>query len=340
MGVVTSQKITVYYDRFKTIDVTFTKEIIQVTSLITNQVFLKCGSDFWPCVIYSSSFQGAKIVANIKSGILHKLEQANQMASLRFSFKNPDTGSPVTFFINTKSLGYSAYGGSADVALFNLQFTQRPPDDLIEIMGRILDANVNSAKRREERITITPDSARRLNIFSKESAVFIQGVPRRCILRDISFSGAKLIMMGVAKFLVEKDAALRMDFDDPRESFLIKGKFLRAEVVEGRKDLVALVVLFDETIVPMGYKIRVNDFLSQVRADTRGLDDGSAQQEKKTPAKASAKSEAAKAPLPDAAPEKADEKPEAAAPAEKPAAPADKPAADTPGDFDLDLPSS
>jgi hypothetical protein len=284
MGLVTSQKITVYYERFKNIDVTFTKEIIQVTGLITNQVYLKCVGDFWPCVIFSSSFQGAKIVANVKSGLVHKLEQANNMVSLRFCFKNPDTGNPVTFFVTTKSLGYTAYGGSPDVALFALQFTQRPPDDLIEIMGRILDANVNSAKRREERITITPDSARRLNLLSKESAVFIQGVPRRCILRDLSFSGAKLIMMGIAKFLVEKDAALRMDFDDPRESFLLKGKFLRAEVVEGRKDLVALVVIFDETIVPMGYKIRLNDFLSQVRAAERGGEEGTAQAEKKASA--------------------------------------------------------
>jgi hypothetical protein len=298
MGVLTSQKITVYYERFKTIDVTFTKEIIQVTGLITNQVYLKCVGDFWPCVIYSASFQGAKIVANIRSGILQKLEQANNMVSLRFGFKNPDTGNPVTIFVTSRSAGYTSYGGSKDVGLFSLQFTQRPPDDLIEIMGRILDANVNSAKRREERILITPDSTRRLKLLSKESAVFIQGVPRRCILRDISISGAKLIMMGVAKFLVNRDAAMRMDFDDPRESFLMRGKFIRSEVVEGRKELVALAILFDETIVPMGYKLRINDFLSVVRASERSGEDSAAQGEKKAAAKPA---EAPAAPVPAAA---------------------------------------
>jgi hypothetical protein len=230
--------------------------------------------DFWPCVIYSSSFTGAKLVVNIKSGILQKLERANNMVSLRFCFKDSNKSNPVTFFINTKSTGYVPYGGSADIALFTLQFTQRPPDDLIEIMGRILDANVNSAKRREERILITPETTRKLQITAKESAVFIQGVPRHCILRDISFSGAKVIMMGVAKFLVNKDVALRIDFDDPRESFLMRGKFIRAEAVEGRKELVALVVLFDESIVPMGYKIRLNDYVSQVRAEDRGTEKG------------------------------------------------------------------
>jgi hypothetical protein len=296
MGILTSQKITVYYERFKTIDVTFTKEIIQVTRLITNQVYLKCVGDFWPCVIYSSSFQGAKIVANIRSGILPKLERANNMVSLRFCFQNPDTGNPVTFFVNSRSLGYTAYGGSNDVALFTLQFTQRPPDDLIEIMGRILDANVNSAKRREERILITADSSRRLNLLSKENAVFIQGVPRRCILRDISFSGAKLIMMGVAKFLVDREGALRMDFDDPRESFLMRGKFIRSEVVEGRKELIALAILFDESLVPMGYKIRINDFIGQTRAAERGTEDTAAQAAKKPAPKPAAPEAPAAAP--------------------------------------------
>ncbi|MDR2759086.1 MAG: pilus assembly protein PilZ [Spirochaetaceae bacterium] len=272
MGILNSQRITEYYERYKSIEVTFTKEIIQVTGLIAQQVYLKCIGDFWPCVLFSSSFQGAKVVANIKSGLLEKLRQANNSASLRLCFKNADSNSPVTFFVSTRSQGYAPYGGSKDVAVFTLQFTQRPPDDLIEIMGRLLDANINSKKRREERIPITTDSVRKLRLISKETISFIQGVPRRCILRDLSFSGAKLIMMGVAKFLVDKESALRIDFDDPQESYLMRGKFIRSEIVEGRKDLLAPVMLFDETLVPMGYKIRLNDFLSQIRVDNRGGD--------------------------------------------------------------------
>jgi hypothetical protein len=269
MSVLTQQKIASYYDRYKGINVTFTKEIIQVTGLVTQQVLIKCVGDFWPCVVYSSSFQEAKVVASVKSGITEKLQRANNSVSLRLCFRNPETGSPVTFFVTARVAGYSAYGESADMALFNLQFTQRPPDDLIEIMGRVLDANINSSKRKDERVLLTADSLRKLKILSKDTAAFIQGVPRRCILRDLSFSGAKIIMMGVAKFLVDKDTALRLDFDDPRESFLVRGKFVRAETVEGRKELIALAITFDEALVPMGYKVRLNDFLSVVRADNR-----------------------------------------------------------------------
>jgi hypothetical protein len=269
MSVLTQQKITSYYDRYKGINVTFTKEIIQVTGLITQQVLLKCVGDFWPCVVYSSSFQEAKVVASIKSGIIGKLQGANNSVSLRLCFRNNETGTPVTFFVPARVAGYNEYGGSSDTALFNLQFTQRPPDDLIEIVGRVLDANINSSKRKDERVLLTADSMRKLNILSKDTAAFVQGVPRRCILRDISFSGAKIIMMGVAKFLMDRDTALRLDFEDPRESFLVRGKFVRAEAVEGRKELIALAINFDEALIPMGYKVRLNDFLSVVRADNR-----------------------------------------------------------------------
>jgi len=270
MGVVTSQRISIYYDRFKDIDVTFTKEIIQVTGLLTQQVHLKCGNDFWPCVVYAASFQNAKVVVNVKTGLLGKLRDANNYVNLRFCFRAPGETNPVTFFVAGRVMATAPYGNSQDVNMFTLQFTNRPPDDLIEIIGRVLDANVNSTKRKDDRIQLTHDNIRKLNLLSSESTVFIQGVPRRCILRDMSFSGSKLIMMGVAKFLLEKDISLRIDFNDPREAFSIKGKFIRAESVEGKKEMVALGMQFDEAAVPMGFKIRLNEFLTAIRADLRG----------------------------------------------------------------------
>ena len=273
MGILPAQKIAAYYDTFKGIDVTFSKEMIQATGLITEQVHLKCGSDFWPCIFYATSFHNAKIVANIKSGLLGKLQKANNLVSLRLCFKNADKGNPVIFFIAGRVLGSIPYKNSSDVSLLTIQYTQRPPDDLIEIVGRVLDANVNSSKRKNERLILTQDTMRKLRLISKETTTFIQRVPRRCILRELSFSNAKLIMLGIAKFILNKETALRVDFDDPRESFTIKGKFIRAESVEGKKEMVALAMDFDEAIIPMGYKIRLNEYLNTVRADSRTPDD-------------------------------------------------------------------
>jgi Tfp pilus assembly protein PilZ len=269
MGLVTSQRISVYYDRFKDIDVTFTKEIIQVTGLLTQQVHLKCGNDFWPCVVYASSFETAKVVANVKTGLLAKLQAANNYVNLRFCFRLVGETNAITFFIAARVMSSAPYGTSQDINMLTLQFTNRPPDDYIEIIGKVLDANVNSSKRKDVRIPLSADNMRKLSILSSESAVFIERVPRRCILRDLSFSGSKIIMMGIEKFLMGKDVALKVDFDDPREAFLIKGKFVRAEPVEGKKEMIALGLSFDEALVPMGYKIRLNEMLSSSRADYR-----------------------------------------------------------------------
>jgi hypothetical protein len=319
MALITSQKITDFYERFKTIDVTFSKEIIEVTKLISGQVHLKCGGDFWPCVIYSTSFQGAKVAANIHSGLQQKLQTTNNSISLRLCFKKPDMDAPVTFFVSGRISGSVPYGGSKDIGLFSIQYTQRPPDDLIEIMGRVLDANVNSAKRKEERLLLSPELIRKIGLMTKETAVFIQGVPRRCILRDISFSGIKLIMMGIAKFLNEREVSVRLDFEDPRESYTIKGTIVRTEEVEGRKELIALAIQFLDGSVPMGYKVRLNEYLGYTKIEARADSaDAKAASEAAPPAK----------PAASAGP---------AAPADKPNTP-QKPPDEQPAMPDLDIP--
>ncbi len=266
MALLTSQQISKYYDTFKMIDVTFTKEVIKTTALQPQQVCLKCVGEQWPCVIYSTSFSGAKILASAKSLLGERIKGANNMVSLRFSFKISEKTDPRAFFVAGKVSGFAPYAQSnGDLQFISIQYTQRPPDDLIEILGRLLEANVNSARRRDERVLLTVDSMRRIGLQSKDTFVFIQGVPRKCIIRDLSFGGAKVIVVGLAKFLVGKECLLRLEFEEPRESLDIKGKVVRYEDVEGRKDLAAVAVQFDEQHIPMNYKIHVNDFITQTR---------------------------------------------------------------------------
>jgi hypothetical protein len=266
MSITTSQQISKWYELYKTIDITFTKEIIKTTGLDARGVFLKCLGEQWPCVLYSSSFSSAKVVASSRASLMDKIKKANNLVSLRYSFKLADKTDPLSFFIAAKATGFSPYtAGGSDLQIANLVYTQQPPDDFIEIMGRLLDANINSARRRSERIILTPDSMRKIGLVSKDSVIFVQGVPRKCILRDLSFSGAKAIILGVAKFLMEKQCSLRIDMEEPNETVELIGKIVRFENVEGRKDLTAVAIEFDESLVPMGYKLHINAFLSQVR---------------------------------------------------------------------------
>ncbi len=265
MSIATSQQITKYYEAFRAIDVTFTKEVVKATGLQAQNVFIKCIGEQWPCVVYSSSFESAKILVTTKQSLLERVKKANGLVSLRFSFRLSEKVDPISFFVSGKAAGFAPYAQSNGALQFmSIQYTQRPPDDYVEILGRMLEANVNSTRRREERITLTPDAVRKIGLANKDTVVLIQGVPRKCILRDLSFSGAKVIIVGLAKFLVGKECKLRVDLEEPRETVEIPGKVVRFEDVEGRKDLAAIAIHYDDATVPMSYKMHINDYLGQI----------------------------------------------------------------------------
>jgi hypothetical protein len=165
-------------------------------------------------------------------------------------------------------IGSAPYDSGADMSMCTLRFSQRPPDDLIEIVGRILEANISFSKRKDDRIMITPEALRRLHFITKDVGVTIEGVPRRCILRDISFNGARLAMLGISKFLVDKQAGIKFDFDEPAESYSITGKFQSVENIADRGDMVIVNMIYNDP-VPMVYKVRLSDYLNTVRTDTR-----------------------------------------------------------------------
>ena len=269
MSIATSQQIAKYYETFRTISVTYTKDVVKSTGLLPQNVFLKCLGEQWPCVVYSSSFNEAKVLAPNKPGLIEQIAKANNLLSLRLSFQVSENADPVSFYISGKVGGFAPYAQSNGTLQFVvIQYTQRPPDNFVEILGRMLEANVNSTRRHEERILLTPDTMRKIGLSRKETTVLIEGVPRKCILRDLSFSGSKMIIMGLAKFLVGKTCQLRMDLEEPRETIAITGKVVRYEDVEGRKDLTAIAVQFDQASVPISYKMHINDYIGTRKSQT------------------------------------------------------------------------
>ncbi len=279
MPIFTSQQITDYYERFNNVEVTFTKEVIRATGLLPKMVFLKGLGLQWPCIIYSCSMSTAKVVASLTQENFTQIREANNLLSLRFAFKDADKTDPVLFFTSAKVTGYNPYNNDKpNLNFVNLEFTKRPPDDLISIIGQLLDAAAASQKRKEERITLDVQSIKRLGLKSKGAQLFVQGVPRHCIIRDLSFSGAKVIISGLAKFVLDKEAILR--FETYNNAVMsIPGKTIRHEEVEGRKDLAAIAVTFEEEKVPMEYKMIINDYLRQHKSRLSAKRQGEAKQE-------------------------------------------------------------
>lgn len=257
-----NQSINKFYDLYRENEVVFTKDIIRLLKIDLRQICVKCAGNQWPCLINSTSFQMVKIILGTNSGAYAQITNKDAPPiSVRFCFINDD-GNPLLFFVNCKAIEVQMYDSSKELAIVTLAFTQRPPDDLILKLGTLIDANNAFLNRRDERVTINEATQKRLGLEKKEMIVTIQGVPRRSILWDISFGGAKILMMGLANFLKGKDCALHFSFIDPDEAVDVPGKVMAANPLQDRKDICQLGIKFDEEKIPYTYKIRLNNYLT------------------------------------------------------------------------------
>ena len=265
MSIATNQLINEYYNRYRENELVFTKDIMRTLRIDPRQIYVKCAGSQWPCIINSTSFQQAKIIVGTAGGAFTTITKKHAPpVSLRYGFTVPD-GSPLVFFVTCRVTDVTPYMNSHDLAVITLSFTQRPPDDLIYKLGTLLAADDNFTHRKEDRIVINADTKRALGIDKKETIIYIQNIPRRCILWNLSFSGVKVVLMGIPKFLQNKDCVTRFMFSDPDQVVDVKGTIVTSEPVENRQDLAAVGIKFDENQVPLSYKIRINEYLSTTR---------------------------------------------------------------------------
>lgn len=270
MGISTSLQISRYYDFFRDKEIVFTKANLQLLKIDPRQIYLKCGGSQWPCIINSSSLQSAKIIIGKNSGAFTQLEKNPKLpVSLRFCFFSQDNA-PIYFFVNCLVDQIQDYTHTNELALITLNFSQRPPDDLILRIGEVLEANENFINRREDRINITKESIRSLGIEKEESIAFIENVPRRCIMKDLSFNGAKILCVGIPKFLINKTIGLRINFVDTNDIVVVYGTIVRSDFMEGRKDITVVHIKFDSDKVPMPYKIHINNYITMFHKSMLG----------------------------------------------------------------------
>ena len=121
---------------------------------------------------------------------------------------------------------------------------------------------MNAARRKDERILLSVDVIRMIKLVRKETVVQINAAPLKCIVRDLSFSGAKVIVIGDATNFMHAPAVLYLDFDDPREMLAMTGSVIRYEAVEDRPNMVALGIHFDESKIPISYKMHINLYMA------------------------------------------------------------------------------
>jgi len=265
MSIITMQQLTRYYEQYRTTEVTFNKQVISAVGLVPKGVYLKILDRQIPCMVFSSSMAAARVIAGIPAPVKNVLLQANNRLALRWCFKLPDKVEPITFFVTCRPTAFTHYAVQGpDVHFVTLEFTQRPPDDLIQILGSLLEAQFNSQKRKDERIIVSPDTMKKLGMESREAALVLEGRDRKCVLRDLSFSGAKVVVSGKSAAYLNRSVSLRLAVGDQSPEITLPGSVCRVDEVGGRKDILTVSIEFSAD-PPMSYKLLINSYVSTMR---------------------------------------------------------------------------
>ncbi|MDR3284942.1 MAG: PilZ domain-containing protein [Treponema sp.] len=262
MPSLTSQQLAKYYNAYRDIEIIFSTDVVQTLNLDPRQVFIKLSNSQWPCLINSLSMSQAKIIIGTKSGGFPQLQQEKGCVNLRISFSQ-FSGSPISFFISAKLTNIAPYANSEELVIITLAFTQRPPDDLIEILGQYSDANVNAVQKKDERATISAETIHKLGLAKSEAIIVLRGATQQCVICDLAFSGARVLLFDINGPFKDKNVLIRLEFDDIETPLDLPGVIINISLVEGKKNTAMAMIQYAPNMIPMTYKIRINNYLSR-----------------------------------------------------------------------------
>lgn len=267
MPSISNQKLFQYYEKYNSKEIAFNSSIIKIVGLEPKKIFLKIKGDPSPCLLYSASMKQAKIIINLDTQTFEEIKKANNFVNLRLSFFPKEAKNPITFFVPSIVKGYNIFkvkSGNQTPFLVTLEYTQKPPDDLIEILGKIIDTSENFEKRKSLRINLEGKIISDIGLSTSRSYAVIDKIKRTCIIKNISAYGCMIILACIPKFIMNKDIMVNLFLIDKTEPLQISGKIVRYEEVANRRDIYGIGIEFYEKDIPYEYKILINNYLDKL----------------------------------------------------------------------------
>ncbi|MBN2535191.1 MAG: PilZ domain-containing protein [Spirochaetales bacterium] len=266
MSTQTRHKCDEYYKIYLEHDISFTKEIISEIKLIPEKNYLRYGGMNIPCILYSSSMIRARIIAQLQPSICEKISLGNKTTSLCLAFRREKGEDPVTLFINAKIAGLTPYKSDIPgVNFITLKYMNKPPDDFIYKLGEAIFNKTEENKRKEQRINLDDEKTKRLKLQTDKIWIFCDGKQSPCVLKDISFSGAKIITRGKKDSFLKKNIKLILNISNLEGISEMTGTVTHCEEIIVNKNIkfIALGLAFDKASIPDSYKEWVNSFIQK-----------------------------------------------------------------------------
>lgn len=241
------------YQEYLDTELTYTKDVAVGLGLLPAESSLKWQGELHPCVVHSSSFRGAKVLIRLNASQWKAMEFGSKITTLTLTFLQPKTGKKELFQFNGNLQALQQHAAEGELSmLLSVVFNHRPPEGFLQAHGSYLSLKKEANQRREERIPMNAEAKELLGLSNLNTTVVVDHIERKCLLRDLSYNGARVILTGVAPFLVDKPFTLAVPMIG-RASLDIPGKILRAEAVEGHKGLAIIALGYHPDRVPVDY---------------------------------------------------------------------------------------
>ena len=258
-----AEKIAEYYHQYRYQEIRFDEKAIDASGLIQRELYLQCGESRWSCKIRTASLTGAKVEVKLTQEEIQSILAAGDV-SVNYSFAGLKAmpipmSYTVDFVISDES---SIVRLKTDAWVLSLSTTKQPPDYVIEVFGDLLRFRATSKGRQEERIEINANSAAQLGLKSMTTNITLDGVMNECVLRDLSFSGAAVLLSSGEKKKPAK-GILQLLFLKPDTIFELTGTVMRYQLEKGSSGSYFAGLRFEEAVIPLDYKMRINALLEK-----------------------------------------------------------------------------
>jgi len=242
------------YQEYLNAELTYSKEVAQGLGVLPADSSLKWGGELFPCVVHSSSFRAAKVLVRLTASQGKLIDAGSKLTTLTMTFLQPKTGKKELYQFNGTMQVQQHYGaGESELSvLIVVVFSHRPPEGFLQAHGSYLSLKKEANQRREDRIALTPENQNLLDLASLNTVVTVEHIERKCLLRELSYNGARVILTGVAPFLLEKPFVLDLPFTG-RTTLKLPGNILRAEAIEGHRGLAVIALGYHPDLVPVDY---------------------------------------------------------------------------------------
>lgn len=267
------KRLNQYFDEYKNHSITFNQKVIKDLGLIAQDITLKCCGIKLSCIIYSSSLCNAKVLIKLTTEQIQHIQRKRGVVSIEFSFKTQEDKNNITFYINSKITDISEYNQDNKGLYFCLlDFTNRAPDDFINILGSHIFKQLNLHKRAEKRFVLNKKYSPLAKNRAQENFLFIAGSGKRCILTEISIFSAKVLFVGnIKKISAKSNAMLIIKYKGLDGVGEMIGYIERVEEVSKDEGLLSLVIMFDQEAIPPTYKLWIAEYLESVNVKKRLL---------------------------------------------------------------------